>query len=121
MFIKLLKSKLHRAAVTSSSIDYPGSLGIDSELMEKVGIRPYESVIIADLNNGNRLETYAIPAPAGSRQINVLGAAAKLIDINDRVIIFSFGFYSEEEAKDHKPDIVALDENNNIVKVVSAK
>jgi aspartate 1-decarboxylase len=119
MFLKLLRSKLHRAAVTDTILDYPGSLAIDADLMKKAGIMEYESVMIADVNNGNRLETYAIPAPAGSGQIIVLGAAAKLINPKDRVIIFTFGFFSEEEAKTHKPKVLSLDENNKIVKVIS--
>jgi len=79
MFVKILKSKLHRARVTETKLHYPGSIAIDSALMEAAGILPYESVLIADLNNGNRLETYVVPAQAGSGQIVVLGAAAQLI------------------------------------------
>jgi len=114
MFIKLLKSKLHRARVTKTKLHYPGSMAIDSQLMEASGILPYESVLIADLNNGNRLETYAVPAEAGSRQIEILGAAAQLIKPKDIVIILSFGYFEPEEAKEFKPKIVVLDENNNI-------
>ena len=119
MFVKLLKSKLHRAAVTETKLHYAGSLAVDSELMDAVGLLPYESVVIADLNNGNRLETYVIPAEAGSGKIIVLGAAAKLIEQNDRIIVFSFGFYTTEEAEGFKPKVVALDENNKIVKRIS--
>jgi aspartate 1-decarboxylase len=114
MFVKILKSKLHRARVTKTKLHYSGSIAIDSELMEAAGILPYESVLIADLNNGNRLETYAVPAEAGSRQIEILGAAAQLIKPRDIVIILSFGFFTPEEAKEFKPKIVILDENNNI-------
>lgn len=114
MLIKLLKSKLHRARVTKTKLHYPGSIAIDSQLMEAAGILPYESVLIADLNNGNRLETYAVQAEAGSRQIEVLGAAAQLIKPRDIVIILSFGFFTPEEAEEFKPKIVVLDENNNI-------
>ena len=114
MFVKILKSKLHRARVTETKLHYPGSIAIDSELMEAAGILPYESVLIADLNNGNRLETYAVPAQAGSRQIVILGAAAQLIKPKDIVIILSFGFFTPEEAKEFKPKTVVLDENNNI-------
>ena len=114
MFVKILKSKLHRARVTETKLHYPGSIAIDSELMEAAGILPYESVLIADLNNGNRLETYAVPAQAGSRQIVILGAAAQLIKSKDIVIILSFGFLTPEEAKEFKPKTVVLDENNNI-------
>ncbi|MHC4323813.1 MAG: aspartate 1-decarboxylase, partial [Planctomycetota bacterium] len=106
----------HRARVTETKLHYPGSVAIDSELMEAAGILPYESVLIADLNNGNRLETYVVPAEAGSRQIAVLGAAAQLIEPKDIVIILSFGFLTPEETKQFKPKIAVLDENNNITK-----
>jgi aspartate 1-decarboxylase len=115
MFVKILKSKLHRARVTETKLHYPGSIAIDSELMEAAGILPYESVLIADLNNGNRLETYAVRAQAGSRQIVILGAAAQLIKPKDIVIILSFGFFTPGEAKEFKPKTVVLDENNNIM------
>jgi len=114
MFVKILKSKLHRARVTRTKLHYTGSIAIDSELMEAACILPYESVLIADLNNGNRLETYVVAAQAGSRQIEILGAAARLIKPRDIIIIFSFGFFTPEEAKEFKPKIVVLDENNNI-------
>lgn len=114
MFVKILKSKLHRARVTASKLHYPGSIAIDSALMEAAGILPYESVLVADLNNGNRLETYAVPAEAGSRKVVMLGAAAQLIKPKDIVIILAFGFLTPEEAKEFKPKIVVLDENNKI-------
>ena len=116
MFVKILKSKLHRARVTETKLHYPGSIAIDSELMEAVGILPYEFVLIADLNNGNRLETYVVPAEAGSREIVILGAAAHLVKPKDIVIILGFGFLTPEEAKDFKPKIAVLDEDNNIIK-----
>ncbi len=115
MLVKILKSKLHRARVTETKIHYPGSIGIDSELMEAVGILPYELVLIADLNNGNRLETYVVPAEAGSGEISVLGAAAQLIEPKDIVIIMSFAFLTPEEAREFKPKVAVLDENNNII------
>jgi aspartate 1-decarboxylase len=114
MFIKILKSKLHRATVTDTKLHYPGSIAIDSILMEAAGILPYESVLVADLNNGNRLETYAVPAEADSGQVVILGAAARLIKQKDIVIIFSFGYYTPEEAKKLKPKVIVLDENNKI-------
>ena len=117
MFVKILKSKLHRATVTDTKLHYAGSLAIDSDLMAAADILPYESVLIADLNNGNRLETYAVPAEAGSGQIVVLGAAANLIKPKDIVIIFSFGFYTSDEAKKLKPKIIVLDENNKINRI----
>ena len=114
MFVKLLKSKLHRATVTDTKLHYPGSIAIDSALMEAAGILPYESVLVADLNNGNRLETYVVPAEPGSGQVVILGAAAKLIETKDIVIIFNFGFFTTEEAKEFKPKVIVLDENNKI-------
>jgi len=116
MFVKILKGKLHRARVTETKLHYPGSIAIDTALMEAVGILPYESVLIADLNNGNRLETYVVPAEAGSGQIVILGAAAQLIQKKDIVIILSFGYLTPEEAKEFKPKIAVLDENNKIIK-----
>ena len=115
MFVKILKSKLHRARVTESKLHYPGSIGIDSALMEAAGILPYESVLVADLNNGNRLETYVVPAEAGSGKISILGAAAKLIEPKDIVIIMSFAFLTPEEAREFKPKVAVLDENNNVI------
>ena len=115
MFVKLLKSKLHRATVTETKLHYAGSIAIDSTLMEAVGILPYESVLIADLNNGSRLETYAVPAEADSGRVVILGAAAQLVKPKDTVIIFAFGYYTPEEAVKLKPKVIVLDENNRIV------
>ena len=116
MFVKILKSKLHRARVTDAKLHYPGSMAVDSALMEAAGILPYESVLVADVDNGNRLETYVVPAEAGSGQIVILGAAAQLIKPKDIVIILGFGYVTPEEAKDHKSKVVVLNENNEIIK-----
>ena len=116
MLSSLLKSKLHRARVTSAKLHYPGSIGIDSGLMASAGIVPYEKVLIADVTNGNRLETYVVPAEAGSKQIEVLGAAALLVQEKDIVIIMGFGQFTPEEARAHKPKVIVLDENNDIIK-----
>jgi aspartate 1-decarboxylase len=115
MFLKLLKSKIHRAKVTAVKLDYPGSIEIDAELMRACGLLPYESVLVADLNNGSRLETYAVPAEAGSRQVVALGAAARLINPGDHVIVLNFAYCTAEEAKKHRPKVIVLDENNNII------
>ena len=114
MLVKLLKSKLHRATVTDTKLHYPGSIAIDSKLIEAAGYLPYELVLIADLNNGNRLETYVIPAEANSGQITILGAAAHLIKPKDLIIVLGFGYYTPEEAKKHKPRVIVLDEKNKI-------
>jgi len=114
MFVKILKSKLHRATVTDTKLHYPGSIEIDSALMEAAGILPYEFVLVADLNNGSRLETYAVPTEPDSGKVVILGAAARLIDQGDIIIILSFGYYTPQEAKKIKPKLVVLDENNKI-------
>ena len=114
MLVKILKSKIHRATVTETKLHYPGSIAIDSALMEAAGILPYESVLIADLNNGSRLETYVVPADPNSGEIVILGAAAKLINPKDIVIIIGFGYCTPEEARKCKPKIIVLDENNKI-------
>jgi aspartate 1-decarboxylase len=114
MFVKTLKSKLHRATVTDTRLHYLGSIEIDSQLMKAADILPYESVLIADLNNGSRLETYAVPAEANSGRVVVLGAAAQLIKPKDIIIVFSFAYCTPDEAKRLKPRVVVLDENNKI-------
>lgn len=119
MFLKILKSKLHHARVTDTKLEYSGSIAIDTDLMEAVGILPYEFVMIADLTNGNRLETYAVPAKAGSGSVVVMGAAAKLVDPNDIIIIFGFAYCTPEEAGKFKPKIVVLNKNNKIEKRIS--
>jgi aspartate 1-decarboxylase len=116
MFVKLMKSKLHRATVTETRLHYPGSIAIDSVLMKASGILPYESVLVADLNNGNRLETYVVPEEADSGRIIILGAAAQMIKPKDLVIIIGFGFFTPEEAKELKPKVVVLNEDNKILK-----
>ncbi len=116
MLIKVLKSKLHRARVTETKLHYPGSIAVDEDLMRAVGMVPYESVIVADLNNGSRLETYVVPAEPGSGKVVILGAAAQLVKPKDIVIIFSFAFCTPEEATELVPKVAVLDEKNRIVK-----
>jgi aspartate 1-decarboxylase len=115
MLIKVLKSKLHRARVTEAKLHYPGSIEIDENLMWAAGIVPYEAVAVADLNNGNRLQTYVVPGEPGSGRIVVLGAAAQLVKAKDIIIIFSFAYCTPQEAGEFTPKIVLLDENNRIV------
>jgi len=116
MLIKVLKSKLHRAHVTDAKLHYPGSIEIDENLMWAAGIVPYEAVTVADVNNGNRLETYAVPGEPGSGRIVVLGAAAQLIKPKDVIIVFSFALCTPDEAEGLVPKVVVLDENNRVVK-----
>ena len=114
MLIKALKGKIHRATVTETKIDYPGSIGIDTDLLEATGIMPYEAILLANVTNGERLETYVVPAPAGSGDIIILGAAARMFSKGDIVIMMNFAFYTPEEMKTHKPKIICPNENNKI-------
>jgi aspartate 1-decarboxylase len=114
MLYKALKSKIHRARVTETKIDYPGSVGVDPDLLEAVGILPYEEVLLANITNGSRLETYVIPAERGSGDLIILGAAAKMFDPKDIIILMNFGYYTPEEMETLKPKVVVADENNKI-------
>lgn len=120
MLIQVLKGKLHRGTVTDSKLHYPGSVGIDPDLYEAAGMVEYEKVLIADLNNGNRLETYVVPAERGSGQINILGAAAQLISKGDMVIVMSFGLCTPEEAQTCKPKVVVLGQDNEVLEKLNA-
>ena len=119
MFIKALKSKIHKATVTDTRLDYPGSIAVDSELMAAVGILPYEAVLLADLTNGSRCETYIVPAGPGSGKVTVMGAAARIINPKDVIIIMNFGYYSADELAELKPKTIVLDEKNKIKKHIS--
>lgn len=114
MLVKILKGKLHRATVTEAKMHYAGSIEIDSALMDAAGILPYEAVVVADVTNGQRLETYAVPAEAHSGRVVILGAAAHRIKVEDLIIVFSFGYFSPEEAKNVKPRIVIVGEGNKV-------
>jgi aspartate 1-decarboxylase len=117
MFVKALKGKIHRATVTDTQLDYPGSIAIDPVLMEAAGIAQYEEVLIADVTNGNRFETYAIPvanAKRGSGDVIIMGAAAHLAKVGDIIIIINFGYFTPDELPRHKPKVVFVDEKNKI-------
>ena len=115
MTIEMLKSKLHRACITDADIHYEGSIGIDRELMELVGFHEYEKVLIANITNGERLETYVIAAPFGSRRITLNGAAARKGAVGDRIIIMSFARVEEAELRQsvYKPRVIRLTEEND--------
>ena len=115
MNISLLKSKLLRAEITDRALHYEGSLAIDSALMEAVGLLPYEKILVANIANGERFETYAIEAPKGSHLISLNGAAAPKGEIGDRVVIMSFAQVNAKEAKDWKPKVLVLSEKNSQV------
>ena len=117
MILDVLKSKIHRATVIQADVDYVGSITIDEALMEAAGIYEYEKVQVVDVNNGNRLETYVIAGEKGSGMICLNGAAARLVDIGDKVIIMCYAQMTPEEAKDNKPYVVFVDDNNKIANV----
>ena len=111
----MLKSKIHRATVTQADLDYVGSVAIDRALMEAADLLEGEQVAIADITNGARLETYVIPAPAGSGIIGINGAAAHLMHEGDLVIIMSYALLEDAEARRAKPRVVHVDSSNRIV------
>jgi len=115
MIRTMLKSKIHRATVTRADLHYVGSISIDRQLMEAADLLEGEKVAIADITNGARLETYVIPAPAGSGIIGINGAAAHLVSEGDLVIIMSYAQVEDSEAKAMKPRVVHVDERNRIV------
>jgi len=110
----MLKSKLHRARVTDTKMDYEGSIEIDENLLERAGILPYEQVHIYNINTGGRFITYAIIGKRGSGVISLNGAAARLAQINDRIIIAAYGII-DVESELHAPKVILLDTGNEIV------
>ena len=114
MLRKMLRSKIHRATVTGVDLHYEGSLAVDEDLMDAAGILPYEAVHVWNVNNGQRLQTYAIPAPRGSGEILLNGAAARLGQAGDLVIIATFCWIEEEEARRRHPTNVLVDAANRI-------
>lgn len=117
MTISLLKSKIHRAAVTGASLDYEGSLSIAADLAEKVGLCRFERILVGNMANGERFETYVILAERGSGRIELNGATAHLGKVGDRLTIMAYGHFDELEASSHEPRVIVLDEHNRIVRV----
>ncbi len=117
MYLTLLKSKLHRATVTHSKVDYEGSCAIDARLLDAAGIHEYEQIQIYNIDNGERFTTYAICAEAGSRVISVNGAAAHKARPGDRVIICTYATVLEERASNFRPTLVYLDPSNRITRI----
>lgn len=113
----MMKSKLHRATVTAADLNYVGSITIDSDLMAAADILPNEKVQVVDNNNGARLETYAIPGPAGSGVVCVNGAAARLVQPGDIIIIIAYGIFDDREARTYQPRVIFLDARNKITAV----
>jgi len=113
----MLKSKIHRATVTGADINYEGSITLDPALMDAADIMPYEQVQILDVNNGSRLTTYAIEGESGSGDVIINGAAARLVNQGDVVIILTYADVAEETVRDHKPSLVYVDADNRITRI----
>jgi aspartate 1-decarboxylase len=114
---QMLKSKIHRATITDCDLHYVGSITIDAELMSEADLLPNELVHVLDLDSGQRFETYVIEGRSGSGEVQVNGAAARLVHRGDRAIILSYGLYSEAELEQHQPRVVHVDADNQVVRV----
>ena len=119
MQIEVLKSKIHRATVTNADLNYIGSITIDEDLMDAAGIVANERVYIVDNNNGERIDTYAIPGPRGGGDICLNGAAAKCVEVGDKVIIMAYAAMTPAEAQHHTPAVLFVDEENRLVRKAS--
>lgn len=116
MVINMLKGKIHRAVVTQAELNYVGSITVDTKLMDAAGILEYEKVQIVDVENGNRFETYTIAGEPDSGMICLNGAAARQVQVGDHIIIMAYCDVTPQEAKEHKPHVVFVDEKNDIVR-----
>ncbi|MBO3797177.1 aspartate 1-decarboxylase [Bacillus subtilis] len=121
MYLNLMKSKLHRAIVTEANLNYVGSITIDEHLMGLTGILANEKVQIVNINTGARMETYVIPGEKDSGKICLNGAAARLVQPGDKVIIISYALMTEEEAKKHSPIVAVMNEENKVVQLIKEK
>lgn len=121
MFRMMMNSKLHRATVTEADLNYVGSITIDSDLLDAAGMLPNEKVHIVNNNNGARFETYIIAGERGSGVICVNGAAARLVQRGDIVIILSYVYMTDEEARTHQPTVLIMDEHNGVKEVITEK
>ncbi len=119
MLITVLKSKIHRATVTQSELDYIGSVTIDAELLDAAGIYEYEKVQIVDINNGSRFETYVIAGGCGTGVICLNGAAARCVQINDKIIIMAYMQMTPNELKENPPKVVFVNDDNKIIEVTT--
>lgn len=119
MLVDMLKAKIHRATVTQAELNYVGSITIDEDLLDKAGIFEYEKVLVADIDNGERFETYTIAGERGSGVICLNGATARLVSVGDKVIIMAFAQMDAEEAKDAKPKVVFMGDDNKVDRVTN--
>ena len=111
----MMKSKVHRATVTQADLHYEGSISIDQDLLERAGILPNEQVDILNITNGERFTTYAITAPRGSKTIGLNGAAVRRVQVGDKITIVTYCRVEAEEARNYNPDVLLLDENNEVI------
>jgi aspartate 1-decarboxylase len=121
MFRNMMNAKIHRATVTEANLNYVGSITIDEDLLDAVGMIANEKVQIVNNNNGARLETYIIPGERGSGVICLNGAAARLVQKGDIVIIISYALVAEDKVSAHKPKVAIMDENNHIKELIHAE
>src|SRR5436190_17328254 len=119
MQLTLLKSKMHRAAVTGASLHYEGSMTISADLAERIGLLPYEKILVGNLSNGERFETYVIYGERGAGVVQLNGATAHLGKIGDRVTIMNFGSFTPQEAVGHQPRVIVLSEKNEVLRFES--
>jgi aspartate 1-decarboxylase len=121
MYRTMLKSKIHRAVITEANLHYVGSITIDTDLLEKASIVEHEKVQIVNVNNGARLETYVIAGPRGSGAVCLNGAAARLVQPGDLVIIISYALVPENQVTEYQPTVVFVDEKNKVTKIAAEK
>lgn len=119
MLVNMLKGKIHRVTVVQAELDYVGSITVDEALLEAAGIYEYEQVQIVDVNNGNRFETYTIAGERGSGLICLNGAAARQVQVGDKIIIMAYAMMHEEEIKTNPPKVVFVDDNNKIARITN--
>ena len=121
MFRTMMKAKLHRARVTEANLEYVGSITIDEDLMDAVDLLENEKVQIVNNNNGERFETYVIKGPRGQRDICLNGAAARLVQPNDIVIILSYALMADDAAQNHRPKVAIMNEKNDIAEMLDTE
>lgn len=117
MMRHVLLAKIHRATVTGADLHYVGSITLDPDLIELAGILPWERVQVVDIDNGTRLETYVIPGVRGKREVQLNGAAARLVSPGDKVIVMAYGWLDEKELVDYRPTVVLMDEQNQVKEI----
>ncbi len=119
MTLDMLYSKIHRATVTDANLNYVGSITIDEELMEAAALMVGQKVEILDINNGERFSTYVIKGPKGKRDMCLNGAAARKVQIGDKIIVVAYASYNQEELKNYKPIVVHVNDTNDILEIVN--